>query len=232
MQYQLNISIDNSALNAIYNAGQAVTLVKSVVADPLVSGNLPVAWLEFQPLQENSITWIENYDIYATTSILQSGATIKMTSVTTTPVQPGWIYTFENAQFNGSAGGGSGTFNLENDMQGSFNFGLAQQATVNNVTTFAPLNAMPVLFNEQASFTPEETVSIFLSSYVNNGVVISQVASNALVVTLTSQTPTANIGFNDASNTFYLLDSAPVSSSDFSRRLQSSRALTAGDPTG
>ncbi|HVG34217.1 MAG TPA: hypothetical protein VM911_14095, partial [Pyrinomonadaceae bacterium] len=109
-----------------------------------------------------------------------------------------------HGQFTGAAGGGQGTFNVSDQMTGAnFNFGLAQQATINNVTTLAPLNAVPVLYNEGASFTPQENISIFLSSSSNNGTVISQVASTALVVTLTSQQPTANVGFNDADNTFY-----------------------------
>jgi hypothetical protein len=45
MQYGLNISIDSTALSQIYAAGQAVTLVKSVVSNPLSSGNFPVAWV-------------------------------------------------------------------------------------------------------------------------------------------------------------------------------------------
>ena len=204
MQYQINIAIDDAGLQKIYAAAQSVTLVKSIVANPVVSGNLPVVWLAFQPLEENQITWIENYNLYATTTVLLSGTTIMMTSQTQAPVQPGWLYTFEQGQFSGASGTGS-TFNLANQMaSGSFNFGLAQQATVNNVSTLAPLNAQPVLYNEQASFTPIETISIFLSSYSNNGVVISQVASNALTVQLTSQSPIASVGFNDATNTFYL----------------------------
>jgi hypothetical protein len=88
----------------------------------------------------------------------------------------------------------------------------------------APLNAVPVMTNESASFTPEETVSIFLSNIVNNGVVLSQVASNSLSVTLTSQSASAKIGFNDASNTFYQATSAQISSDAFARRLRSTVA--------
>ena len=183
MNYQINIDIDDKGLNAIYAAGQSVTLVKSVVSAPLANGNLPIAWVAFQPLETNLVSWIENYYLYATTTVLQSGATITMTSTSGAPVQTGWIYNFEQGQFTGVSGLGN-TFNTENEMNGLFNFGLAQQASVNNVTTLAPLNAVPVLFNEEASFTPLEQISIFLSSNVSNGSVISQVASNALNVTL------------------------------------------------
>jgi hypothetical protein len=224
MQYQLNIAIDNNGLHNIYAAGQAITIVKSVVSNPVASGNLPVAWINFQPLEENTVSWIENYNIYATTTQLNAGATIVQTSVTGTPVQTGWTYSFAQGQFTGAQGGSNLTYNMLNNQGSMFNFGLSQQAMVNNVAVMAPLSAIPVLTNESASFTPEETVSIFLSNSVNNGVVLSQVASNSLVVQLSSQNASANIGFNDSNNTFYLSASAQLTSGDFARRLRSSVA--------
>ena len=218
MQYQINLDIDDAGLSKIYGASQSVTLVKSVVSNPLATGNLPIAWLSFQPLESNQIVWVENYFLYASTTVLQSGATINMTSQTGGPVQPGWMYSFAQGQFVSASGTGS-TFNVDNNTStGSFNFGLAQQATVNNVSTLAPLNAQAVLYNEEASFTPIETISVFLSSYSNNGVVISQVASNALTVQLTSQSPTVSLGFNDATNTFYVLNSGARSAEALARK--------------
>lgn len=139
-------------------------------------------------------------------------------------MQTGWKYTFQQGQFIGAQGGSTSTFNMSNQQGGMFNFGLSQQAMVNNISVMAPLNAIPVLTGEGATFTPEETVSIFLSNVVNNGVVLSQVASNALVVTLTSQNPSANIGFTDSNNSFYLSSRAALTADAFSRRLRSNRA--------
>lgn len=221
MNYQINISIDNAGLNTIYGNGLYVTLVKSVVQQPVSQGNLPIAWVAFQPLQQNQISWQEQYSMYATTTALQAGATIVMTSQTTQPIQTGWTYTFAQGQFQGTSGGSQSTFNLSNQQQGSFSFGLSQTAVVNNVQVTAPLNAVPVAFNMNATFTPLETISLFLASYSNNGSVISQVASNALVITLSSQNPVANVGFNDQSNTFYLEQTQVRSASDFVALLQS-----------
>lgn len=209
MNYQLNIGIDQNGLNAIYSAGQCVTIVNAVNSTPLSTGNLPVAWLAFQPWASNNILWTENYYIYASNTSMQAGAQIQLSAYTSTPVQPGWLYTLEQGSFTGSSGTGS-TFNAENQQQTgtTSQFGLAQYATVNGVSTFSPLNATPVLYNQEASFTPIVTVSIFLSSYANNGVVISQVAGNACVVQLTSQDPVGNIGFNDSTNTFYLINTS------------------------
>ncbi|HEY1475993.1 MAG TPA: hypothetical protein VGF53_18140 [Pseudolabrys sp.] len=224
MQYQLNISIDSAGVQQIYNQNQAITIVKSVVSAPLNTGNLPVAWINFQPLEENTVTWIENYNMYASTSSVVAGATIQQTSVTNAPVQTGWLYTFEDGVFTGASGGAAGTLNMLNSQGSQFTFGLSQSATVNNVAINAPLNAVPVGNNENCSFTPEENVSIFLSNVVNNGVVLSQVASNALPVTLTSQSPIANIGFTDSSNTFYLVTASAESPAAFARMLRSTRS--------
>jgi hypothetical protein len=200
--YGLNINIDSAGLTNIYNAGQHVTLVKSVGSSTTQGST--VAWVTFQPYQSNVVSWVENYLIYGTVTSLQSGAQIVMTSSTQNPVQTGWTYTFEQGQFTGASGGASGSFNVENQQSNGINFGLAQSANVNGTNVLAPLNAVPVNMNQDASFTPIETVSIFLSSYANNGVVISSVTGNALAVQLTSASPTATIGFNDANNTFYL----------------------------
>lgn len=219
MQYQLSINIDSAGLANIYAANQYITIVKSVTANPLQSGNLPVAWISFQPFQSNIVTWVETYNIYATVSSLQSGATIKQTSVTDVPVQTGMTYTLAEGSFSSASGGGSGVFTCANQQAPMLNFGLSQEAVINGVTVNAPLNAVPILYDESASFTPIENVSIFLSNIVNNGVVLSQIASNALPVTLTSQTPTATIGFADASNTFFLEQQKQRTQADLAQSL-------------
>lgn len=128
-----------------------------------------------------------------------------MTSQTGQAVQLGWTYTFAQGMFTGASGTGS-TFNANNQTSGvGLSFGLAQSAAVNNAPTFSPLNAIPVLFGETAAFTPDETVTIFLSRYSTPGTVMSQIPSNALTFNLSSQSPNATLGFNDATNTFYLI---------------------------
>ncbi len=223
MQYQLNISIDANGLQMIYASGQSVTIVKSVVSNPLPGGTLPVAWTVFQPLEENAVSWTDSYSIYATTTQIMAGAMIVQTSMTPASVQTGWTYTFSNGQFTGAQGGVSDAFNMSNQQGGMFNFGLSQQAVVNNVMTMAPLNAIPVLQNQVASFTPIQTISVFLSNASNSGTVLGQVPYNALTFSLSSQVA-ANIGFNDASNSFYLLSGALMSSHAYAQRPRSSVA--------
>jgi hypothetical protein len=203
-QYQINISIDSAGVQAINAAGQFVTFVKSITSSPAESGNLPVAWLSFSPFMSNSVKWQESYYLYATTTVITSGATIQETSQTPAPAQEGPIYTFKQGVFTAGTEGSATTYNMLNSQGSGLTFGLAQVASVNGTNVTAPLNAVSVLNGENASFTPIETISVFLSSFNNNGTVISQVASTALVVQLTSQEPVANVTFNDANSQFIL----------------------------
>jgi hypothetical protein len=201
-QYQLNINIDQTGLTQIYQSGQTVAIAQTVQSG-LGSGS-PLAWISFQPFQTNQVTWAPNYYLYASTTQLQPGATVMLMSMTPSPAQFGSTYTFQNGVFTGAAGGPN-ALNVANLQSGmALAFGVAQHATVNGSNVLAPTNAVTMLYNQTASFTPTGQVFIFLSSISNNGVVLSQIPSSALAVTLTSQNPAANIGFNDATNTFFL----------------------------
>ena len=205
MQFQLNIQIDSAGVTQIHQNAQFITIVKNVNSNPLATGNLQVAWLSISPFKTNQITWEQSYFMYATTTQLQAGARINLTSTTDAAVQLGPIYEFFSNLFHATTQGAPNTYNLLNSGEQSLTFGLAQEATVNGTAVMSPLNATRVGNAQSATFTPIETVSIYLSSFSNNGVVISQVAGSALVVQLTSQKPVANIGFNNATNSFFLV---------------------------
>lgn len=200
-EYSLQIRFDTGGMNYIYATSQCVTIVKNVVSQPSAPSDLPIAWLAFQPWETNQLCWVEDYSIYATPTVLLSGTKIVMSSQVSS-VQRGWTYTFENGLFAPSPGTG-GTFNVSDQVDDLFSFGLSQSVMVNGTLTTAPLNAVPVPFNESVSFTPQETISIFLSIYENNGSVIDQVTGNALTLSLSSESPKAIILFNDDTQTFY-----------------------------
>src|SRR5262249_52063362 len=182
--YELDISINANAVSSIVQAGQAITIVKAVTCFVMTTGDsrakttqnyAPIAWLQFQPFENNTVTWTETYQIYASNTVLNTGTLIQQLS--STQVQLGWVYTFERNIFNRSKSCDQlTTYNLANEQGTTFNFGLSQQAIVNgSQSAFAPLNATPVLNNQQATFSPLETVYIFLSTYCGDGVVISRV---------------------------------------------------------
>ncbi|GJM09187.1 MAG: hypothetical protein DHS20C11_14630 [Lysobacteraceae bacterium] len=204
--YSLNISIDPAGLKAIRAAGQKVTIAK-----PARDGH-PVAWVLFDPLESNTITWDERYEVYANTTSQQGIATIE-----TQPhkaASAGNSYSLENGMFSvGVPNLGPTQYGVRNrdsssviDGVAMITAGLYQSALVNGNNSAGPLNAVPVLFDEHATFEPTETIMIFLSNYGSTGTVLNTdgVEGNVLTVTYTSN-PVANIKFNDATNSFQLV---------------------------
>ncbi|TDH38183.1 hypothetical protein E2A64_03415 [Pseudohoeflea suaedae] len=201
--YELDISIDQAGLTALTQAGQSVTIVKQS------SGGKPTAWISFTPQMNNVITWTEQYSVYSSTTNAQAGATIRTSSVAT--AIGGSSYTLNNSGFfdKGISGRVGPTqyqiINADPDLMigttPMVTAGLLQGASVNGKNVSAPLCAAGVLYNQTALFTPIETIMVFTSSYSDNGIVISQVAGNALTVEYTTNN-TAAIAYNDQNNQF------------------------------
>lgn len=184
--YELDIQFTASDTQQINNNKQKLTIVKEVGG---TSGSM-VVWLAISPYQSNTITWDENYGVYASTSLVEAGATIVKTSFVN-PASSGVTYPFENGAFDAAKGDltDPNSYGIENDTTGVLTFGLAQSVTANG-TPFDtnPLNAVSVLTSESAIFTPIEKLQVFLHAVYNNGVVISDVDSPALTVDLTGTT--------------------------------------------
>jgi hypothetical protein len=204
--YSLNLTMNEAAVEAINGTGQFITIVKKVQSSHRTAGD--VAWLTFAATQTIQVSWQETYYLYATSQSLQAGAVINGTARTSNPALSGYRYVFNsnNLFVNPTPGLTQGTFNVK-DLAGrnDWKFGLAQMATIGSAETPVPvpLNVAQVLNNELVTFTPQATVSIFLQSFNNNGVVITEVMSEALTVTLPSTAPSANIGFDNSENTFF-----------------------------
>ncbi len=68
--YSLDIQFTQDQLQILYMAGSNV-----VVAKPSGDGSTPnVAWQVFKPMQANTLSWDEEYGIYASTSEVTNGA--------------------------------------------------------------------------------------------------------------------------------------------------------------
>ncbi len=210
MQFGINIVIDDTALLAIYNAGQTVALVRSIIANPQPQLTVPIAWLAIRPVQNNSVSWTDSYYLYATPiNVWMPGSPIVPSAMSDMPgppgpAQPGAVYSFsDETGFSVAPGSGSG-FRVINTTPYLFRLGLAQPSSLNGPDLFFPLYSQEVPPNEEVEFTPLEAVSIFLSLAQDNGTPVPEVPRNALVVNFSSQTPFANIGFNHATKTFFL----------------------------
>ena len=163
-----------------------------------------VVWLAFTPFQNNTVSWDDTYSVYGTGTSIVTGNTISINS--TESAMLGFLYTISGGTFTAAPySNGISTFNIANQQSSSYNFGLTQQATINGEKSInTPVNCIPVLYNQQAMFTPSETVYIFLSSCATGGVFIPIQPSSALAVPLTKK-QSATIEFNDATNSFYIL---------------------------
>lgn len=205
--YSLDIKVPSEGLTTLAAADQTVTIVKAVGGGQTV----PVAWLSFNPMQKNTVTWTEIYSVYASNTQLQMGA--KIDTQSTMPASSGNTYTFQGGQF------GPGVDDPQltevdygiNHQDPHFRTcgvkmltcGLYQGAVVNGENTSSPLCAVKVPYNNEAVFTPIEKVYVYTSSCQNNGQVISRVNSNALLVDLTVN-PNKKVIYNPDNNEFVM----------------------------
>lgn len=178
--FTLNTSFTQTDLSMLYATGTNV-----VVAKP-ASGGLPnVAWIVFRPLQANSMTWDEQYGIYASTQSIVNGAVLTQMSATPFPSTDGQVYTLGPAGFFGPPGPGGtpGSFTAVNQYNnlpspGYLTFGLYQNATVNGASLLGnAVSAAPVLYQRTAVMTPFTTVYIWTQSQVNSNTVVTTVTS-------------------------------------------------------
>lgn len=198
--YTLNIDISAADLSTIHSAKEQVVITKQTG-----DGNGNVAWVTFKPLTNNTVTWTDTYELYASTSQVENGATISMMSqVSALDTQQIVFDTVFGSPTVGLAlpQGSYGVLNADEDNP-SMVFGLAQQANVSG-TGFpaSPINASIVPKNQSASFSPLDIVQVFLATKTNNGMVITNISSTALTVTLGNGVTTATILYNASTGAF------------------------------
>ncbi len=198
--YELIIKIEPEDVEQIQQAGQEVGIVKKVING---SSGESVIWVSFKPFEYNEVKWETQYGIYASTTEIKNGATIFKSSAEN-PVKTDFYYPFEYGRFKSPTRniGDRNQYGIENNYSEKLTFGMAQSVTANgNKFEARPLNAVTVLRQETAVFTPIEIVKVFLHGEFDNGVIISEVKSNALEVNLTKN-PIRTIAFNSATSSF------------------------------
>ena len=170
------IQIDSAGLSAIYAANQSVTLarqvqsvVETVASTSTVMPPPTVAWQAFQPVETNTVAWADQYYCFASTTPLGMGAAIQLNARSDAPMQKGSAYVFADGRFTQRPQAGTAYVVANASLAGSYAFGMAQIATVNNVSALAPVCAMPVLCSEAAYLDPSDLISIFLSSCTAGG---------------------------------------------------------------
>lgn len=193
-KYSLQINIDPTYVKQIVQAGQQVVIMKQVAGN-----GTPLTWLTFSPYQSNTVTWQDQYAVFASQSQIQSGATI--TQLATRAASPRTAYGFDNNIFTVAPSRTnpltSGQYEVINQSNSTLTFGLAQAATLNgsDVGTSA-LFAGSLLPNQWLDMTPNEIVSVFLYNNTQNAMCLGTVMGPSLEVSFGGATTSQTISFD------------------------------------
>ncbi|MBU2722789.1 hypothetical protein [Acidithiobacillus ferridurans] len=185
IEYSLNLSFTAKDLAAI-----AAAQAKVVIAKPADKTNQKpnVAWLAFDPMQNNDIAWEEIYGLYASNVAMEDGAEISKSSVVN-PAVPGKVYNLlpDGAFGSPENGGTPDSFTVLNQYQNSKGYmvvGLTQDAKIGGeIVTGNAISAANVMLQNTAVMTPFTTVFIWLQSKIKSNSVCTKVTSPMTEVT-------------------------------------------------
>jgi hypothetical protein len=200
--YELQVGFSNNDLSTIYTVGANV-----IIAKPTSDGTPNVAWQVFRPMSANTVSWEENYGIYASTSEVQNGAQLSQLSSVKPPAAINKLYTLEsNSIISGPASGGtSNAFSLHNtyDVKQYMTVGLYQDANVNGTDIIGnALSAAGVMLNHIAAMTPYTTVYIWLQSQVKSNCVVTNVTSPMTQITFGGGVSSNKVKYDSSTGTF------------------------------
>jgi hypothetical protein len=164
--FKLNIDLSSEDLHLLSQVNY-----KIIVAKTSSGGQPNVAWQAFQPVLRNTISWEEEYGIYASSTSLQNGAELRKISETEIPAIAGKLYSLqEKGIIESSTGDGNAqVFTLLNQYPtspGTMVTGLYQNAQVNGIEIAGnAVSAMPVHFKNSIEMQPCPTVHLWISSW-------------------------------------------------------------------
>ncbi|MEM9546634.1 MAG: hypothetical protein AAGA77_11720 [Bacteroidota bacterium] len=205
MAFKLDIAFTNEQLLAIYASGTNV-----IVAKPPSSGSDSpnVAWQVIRPLQSNSLTWVEEYGIYTSTTKITDGAKLDQLSAVPLPAVQNKLYTLQpSGVITGpQQGGTANAYSLYNNFGSDpliMTVGLFQDASVNGTSIIGnAISAAPVLNQSTARMTPYTVVYVWLQSQVVSNSVVTDVTSPMTKVTFGGGENQISLKYDSYSGTF------------------------------
>jgi hypothetical protein len=202
--YTLNTSFTAQDLSRFLATGSNL-----VVAKPSASGGAPnVAWVVYAPWENNTMTWAEEYGIYASTASLVNGALLTQMSRSEFPALDGKTYPFTpNGAFGAPEQGGQPgsfyAFNAYQNATGYLTFGLFQDALINGTPASGnAISAAPVLYNSTAQMTPFTTIYLWVQSQVQSNSVVTLVTSPMTKVTFGGGVTSISLAYDSQTGTF------------------------------
>jgi hypothetical protein len=198
----------NYALNLIFS-GKDLDIIdrcrqKVVIAKQSTNGS-KTAWITFDPFEYNSVEWTEQYALYASTSEVKKGATIRKMSDCTALQQVnsvferGWFAEFQPQPLPNN------TFKIthKNADSGVLTFGLAQNVIVNgSMFDNHPINAVPVAYGHSATMSPIERIDVYLAANLDTAMVLTEVDSPVISLAYSGDTTEFSIEYNSDTGMF------------------------------
>lgn len=200
--YTLNIAFTNQQIETLFATGTNVVLSKPP------KGDQPnVAWQVFKPAPSNVVSWVEEYGIYASSTLITQGAYIPQYSNTSIPAYTGKLYTLEpSGVISGPASGGFlEAFTLKNqyDSKDYMAAGIYQNATVNNSTIKGNATSSNyVLLTNSLKMKPTTTTYIWLQSQVKSNTIVTNVTSPMTELIFPAGVNELSIAYDSSSGTF------------------------------
>ena len=202
--YQLNLTFRQDDLNVFYATGTNVVLAK-----PALDGSATTQWIVFKPLQNNTVTWEEQYGIYASmVPSTQGGALLQQMSYVPIPAAIGQLYQLapSGAIALQPTGGAENAFALQNEYQapaGYMTVGLYQNAIANGASmTGNAISAAGALYKSTAVMTPYTTIQIWMQSQIKSNTVATIVTSPQTEATFGAGVNTVSLSYNPDTGTF------------------------------
>lgn len=93
LQYSLQILFSPADIVTVVQSGYQLCLSKGSGSGS-VQNPLPLIWVSKTPFEENTFSWTEQYDWYASNTEVQAGVTIEQESQTTNGIQLNVPYQF------------------------------------------------------------------------------------------------------------------------------------------
>lgn len=168
--FELSIQFTGGDTQKVNSDGFVVSIVKGIHNS---STDPKPLWVGFPPFENNTISWHDEYGIYASPNPLKPETVITASSILY-PAKPGFVYPFADNVFGLPTGTAQpGVYAVNNNAGKLLTFGLLQGVTVNGKEFEAnPVTAIAVQNQEEASISPSATISVFLHRKANLGTVV------------------------------------------------------------
>ncbi len=231
--YSLTIDIDDTGLATLSSAGMQVALVWQ-------ADGLGVVAAMFEPMQTNTVTWPDSWNVYVSSAPLTPLGIVSINS--NTSAVTGHLYTFDGSTFTATTADDSTVIQLQNDSPSQVTGGLANTLTVNGAAgPLAVTSAVAVPFNGLATLSPTNQVWLAALSGVEVGASVPQtylipqrvakqsiVSMGALLLDFDT-TPTQTASFDDTLNAFI---PGPQASQVSGRRARATPTAVSCPPSG